>query len=64
MIALATRSGARSARDLFGSPDDLQFRSCLTLFAQVGIRTEVFDAALDRYFDGISDPATLVMLGK
>ncbi len=51
----------RSAHDIFGSPDDMKFRSCLTLFAEAS-KEEVFLRALDRYFDGAPDPATLDIL--
>lgn len=50
------------AHDIFGSPDDLKFRSCLTLFAQVAKVEPVFDAALKRFFGGKSDENTLKLL--
>jgi uncharacterized protein (DUF1810 family) len=49
-----------SLHALFGSPDDLKFRSSMTLFAQV--RPEPFQAALDRWCDG-PDEKTLRLLG-
>ena len=52
----------RDAHAIFGSPDDLKFRSCMSLFARVAGGRSVFDAALDRYFDGQPDPATLRLL--
>lgn len=51
----------RSVHAIFGNPDDLKFRSCLTLFAQAS-GEEVFVRALDRFFDGEPDPATLQIL--
>jgi uncharacterized protein (DUF1810 family) len=51
----------RSAATIFGSPDDMKFRSCLTLFAEVS-GEEVFLRSLDKYFDGSPDPATLEIL--
>lgn len=51
----------KSAHDIFGSPDDLKFRSCLTLFAEVGGGT-VFATGLDTFFDGSKDPKTLDLL--
>jgi len=51
-----------SAHAIFGSPDDRKFRSCMSLFADVAGGRSVFDAALDRYFDGQPDPATLRLL--
>ena len=48
---------------IFGSPDDLKFRSSMTLFARVaGDDGSVFRDALDRYCDGRMDERTLVLL--
>jgi uncharacterized protein (DUF1810 family) len=51
----------RSAREIFGPPDDLKFRSCMTLFAQA-TGEPVFARALEQYFDGRPDEATLRLL--
>jgi uncharacterized protein (DUF1810 family) len=51
----------RSAHDIFGSPDDLKFRSCMTLFAEVG-GGEPFEAALTYFFAGERDRETLRLL--
>jgi uncharacterized protein (DUF1810 family) len=51
----------RSANQIFGSPDDLKFRSCMTLFAQV-TDEQVFRRALDKYFAGKDDEQTLHLL--
>ena len=53
----------RSAHDIFGSPDDLKFRSCATLFACVSPAGSVFDRLLNRYFRGARDPKMLYLLG-
>ncbi|WP_395942919.1 DUF1810 domain-containing protein [Brevundimonas sp.] len=45
----ATASPASSLHALFGSPDDLKFRSSMTLFAAVAPDAPVFDAALARW---------------
>ncbi|QIF82426.1 DUF1810 domain-containing protein [Brevundimonas sp. 'scallop'] len=45
----ATTAPAASPLRLFGSPDDLKFRSSMTLFAQVSPKPRVFDAALARW---------------
>jgi uncharacterized protein (DUF1810 family) len=47
-----------SAREIFGSPDDLKLRSSATLFAQVSPTGSVFHRLLDRYFGGAADEAT------
>lgn len=52
----------RSANDIFGSPDDLKFRSSMTLFAAVADDPAPFRTALDRYYDGEPDPKTLERL--
>ena len=52
----------RSANRIFGSPDDLKFRSSMTLFAAAVPDQPVFRAALDRYFSGQPDQHTLDLL--
>jgi uncharacterized protein (DUF1810 family) len=54
----------RSAREVLGSPDDLKFRSCLTLFAQAAREEALFAAGLEKYFGGAPDAATLEKLGS
>ena len=54
----------RSAHDIFGSPDDLKFRSCVTLFRNVAPVEPVFQAALDRFYGGAGDAATLALLAS
>jgi uncharacterized protein (DUF1810 family) len=68
---LVAASG-RSVADIFGYPDDLKFRSCMTLFAYAtGERAGggaapappgVFSEALERYFAGGEDPLTRARL--
>ena len=53
----------RSAHDIFGSPDDRKVQSCLTLFERVDGAPAVFATALDRYYGGERDGATLRLLG-
>jgi len=52
----------RSANDIFGSPDDLKFRSFITLFEAVATDPAPFGTALDLYYEGESDPKTLDLL--
>jgi uncharacterized protein (DUF1810 family) len=52
----------RSIHDILGSPDDLKFRSSMTLFAQVAPQQGVFGEALQKYYGGVPDPATLERL--
>jgi len=58
--ALAVDRG--SAHEIFGSPDDLKLRSCVTLFAHVSEAGSIFHRVLDRFYDGIPDPRTLERL--
>ena len=51
----------RTAHEVFGSPDDLKFRSSMTLFDAVADGDEPFGTALERYYDG-PDPKTLAFL--
>lgn len=52
----------RSINDIFGYPDDLKFRSSMTLFADVAVQEETFKQALEKYFNGVPDPLTLQLL--
>jgi uncharacterized protein (DUF1810 family) len=52
----------RSAEQIFGYPDHLKFRSCLTLFMTATTENKVFRDALLKYFDGKPDTLTLDIL--
>ncbi len=52
----------RSIAQIFGPPDDMKFRSCMTLFARVPKAPAVFEMALERYFGGAPDRLTLEAL--
>ena len=52
----------RSVDQIFGYPDNLKFRSSMTLFARATPDNEVFVAALQKYFNGEPDPVTLARL--
>ncbi len=52
----------RTARQIFGTPDDMKFRSCMTLFAQASRHAEAFEAALRKYYGGEPDERTLALL--
>jgi uncharacterized protein (DUF1810 family) len=55
----------RSLHDIFGSPDDLKFRSSMTLFDQAVEEGEAsFRAALERFCAGQPDPRTLELLRR
>jgi uncharacterized protein (DUF1810 family) len=52
----------RSIDEILGDPDDLKFRSSMTLFAHAGPDERVFRQALQKYFDGVEDRLTLERL--
>lgn len=56
---LVLRVENRSAARIFMSPDDMKFRSCMTLFAQVSPEDDIFSMALKKYFRGVPDQLTL-----
>jgi uncharacterized protein (DUF1810 family) len=53
----------RDLKAIFGSPDDMKFRSSMTLFAlAAGKDEDIFQRALDRYCSGEMDRRTLAQL--
>jgi uncharacterized protein (DUF1810 family) len=52
----------RSAFEIFGSPDDLKLKSCMTLFESVAGKGSVFGRVLDKYYHGDRDTQTLGIL--
>ena len=62
--ALVSQARDRTAHAIFGSPDDLKFRSCMTLFAAARPGPSGFQSALDAHFGGVPDPATTALLGR
>ncbi len=53
----------RAIAQILGYPDDLKFRSSMTLFANVAPDGQIFKDALEKYFGGEPDPLTLERLG-
>lgn len=62
-VEILLEQEGRSAHAIFGSPDDVKLRSCLTLFSEAS-GEEVFLRALDKYFDGEPDAETVRILGQ
>lgn len=65
-VALMLGHPGRSARAILGRPDDLKFRSCLTLFRAAAAGTAdraLFQQGLDVFYGGAPDPLTLARLG-
>jgi uncharacterized protein (DUF1810 family) len=54
----------RSAHEVFGSPDDLKFRSSMTLFEAVADDASPFRTGLEQYYDGERDEKTLEFLSE
>ena len=54
----------RSAREIFGSPDDMKLRSSATLFASISPIESVFHRIIDKYFDGSEDTRTIELMEK
>ncbi len=54
----------RAIEQIFGYPDDLKFRSSMTVFAHAAPDNQVFTDALQKYFGGEFDPATLARLPR
>jgi len=54
--------GDKTAHEIFGSPDDLKFRSCMTLFALAGPQHPEFRQALELFHGGEPDPLTVRLL--
>jgi len=68
-LKLCTRtvlvSPARSLNEIFNSPDDMKFRSCMTLFeAAVPDAEPIFGHALNRWCTGERDPHTLQLISE
>ena len=52
----------RSITEIFGHPDDMKFRSSMTLFARAASDEPIFATCLRQYFGGEPDPQTLANL--
>jgi uncharacterized protein (DUF1810 family) len=65
-VRLMMNHKGKSALEILGSPDDLKFRSCLTLFRQAASEDSdraLFTDALDQFYRGEADSRTLELLG-
>ncbi len=58
--ALVNHLASKTANGIFGSPDDMKLRSCVTLFAT--LQPQPFEGTLRKYYDGKPDPMTLELL--
>lgn len=53
---------SRTAHEIFGTPDDLKFRSCMTLFAHAAPEDLLFEQALRAFYEGKEDRETTRLL--
>jgi uncharacterized protein (DUF1810 family) len=63
-VAAVLKHPHRTAHQIFGSPDDLKFRSCLTLFEAADPCEPLFREALGAFYQGQRDPRTTELLNK
>ena len=61
--ALVNAVAGRTIREILGSPDDLKFRSSMTLFSAVSSEPE-FAAAITKFYGGEPDRNTLDLLAR
>jgi len=61
---LVLAQGSRTLHDIFGAPDDLKFRSSMTLFAEAAGTESIFARALAEKCGGERDKRTLALLRK
>ena len=60
----AMKVSDRSARDIFGTPDDLKLLSSMTLFSTIEPPGSVFHQIIDKYYGGNADARTMEILEK
>lgn len=52
----------RTANQIFGSPDDLKLKSCMTLFSSIQNTNPIFETVLKKYFNGTKDQKTIQII--
>jgi uncharacterized protein (DUF1810 family) len=62
--AILLNGDEHSAEAIFGQPDTMKFQSSLTLFAALSDEGSIFAQALERFFKGQWDQATLAFLER
>lgn len=58
-VDILLRLRGTTAHEIFGTPDDLKLRSCMTLFAALSPDGSPFHEVIERYFEGVYDERTL-----
>lgn len=61
-VQTVTALKALSAHEIFGSPDDIKFRSSMTLFAAISDHGSPFHLAIDRFYGSEFDGRTIELL--
>ena len=59
---LVVNIDGRTANQIFGFPDDLKFRSSMTLFKHVAEDNKIFLDAIAKFYDGKEDDLTIKVL--
>jgi len=54
----------RTVEEILSYPDDLKFRSCMTLFAKTANQPQIFEQALGKFFGSEPDQRTLDILQR
>jgi uncharacterized protein (DUF1810 family) len=54
----------RNLHQIFGTPDNLKFLSCMTLFERASEEDNIFGKALDKFCNGERDQKSLALLNK
>jgi uncharacterized protein (DUF1810 family) len=49
----------KTATQIFGTPDDMKLRSCMTLFSILDNPNPIFQKVLDKYYEGTKDEKTI-----
>jgi len=57
-------SETSNANQIFGNPDDMKLKSCMTLFASLPETDPVFQQVLDKFFRGKGDQHTITILNR
>ena len=52
-----------NATEIFGYPDDMKLKSCMTLFFSVAPQIDIFEKVLEKFFAGERDEKTLDLIG-
>jgi len=58
------KAGCNDANRIFGSPDDLKLKSCMSLFSSLTPTDPVFQLILEKFFHGTKDNKTLGIIDQ